>query len=81
MQKRNQDVGATEFKAKCLQYIDEVHTRKRAEVIITKHGKAVAKLVPVDEPSARPFYGALKGMVEIVGDLTETTEEEWEALK
>jgi prevent-host-death family protein len=35
---------ATEFKAKCLSLIDQVHEEDEP-VIITKHGKVVAKLV------------------------------------
>lgn len=42
-------IGAGEFKAKCLRLLDEV-ARRRAPLVITKHGKPVAKLVPVDDP-------------------------------
>ena len=38
------ELTATEFKAKCLSLIDQVHAGGEP-VIITKHGKAVAKLV------------------------------------
>jgi prevent-host-death family protein len=36
------------FKAQCLAVMDEVQA-KRETVVITKHGKAVAKLIPADE--------------------------------
>ena len=42
---------ASEFKAKCLAVLDEVHDTGR-EVTITKRGKAVARLVPVAEPDS-----------------------------
>jgi prevent-host-death family protein len=42
-------VTVTEFRAKCLNLIDRVHKYGEA-VIITKHGKVIAKLV-VEHPS------------------------------
>lgn len=38
------ELTATEFKAKCLSLIDQVHAGGEP-IIITKHGKVVAKLV------------------------------------
>ena len=57
------EIGAAEFKAKCLELIDEIHARKRNCVIITKRGKPYAKLIPVDSDQA-PFYGCMKGLAE-----------------
>jgi antitoxin (DNA-binding transcriptional repressor) of toxin-antitoxin stability system len=31
------------------------------ELVVTKHGKPVAKLVPFTEPVRKPFFGSLKG--------------------
>ena len=42
---------ATEFKAKCLAVIDRVH-RKGESVVITKHGKVVARVVAAGDESA-----------------------------
>ncbi len=41
-------MAAGEFKAKCLQVMDEVRST-RTPVVITKRGKPVAKLVPADQ--------------------------------
>jgi prevent-host-death family protein len=76
---KNHEIGATEFKAKCLELITEVHGRKREYVVITKRGKPFAKLVRIDESSA-PFYGCMKGLAEVRGDITEPTGAAWEAL-
>ena len=57
-----------------------MHDRKQNQVVITKRGKPFAKLVPVDD-DATPFYGCMKGLAEIHGDLTEPTSAEWEALR
>ena len=56
---KNHAIGATEFKTKCLELINEVHGRKREFVVITKRGKPFAKLVRFDEKSA-PFYGCME---------------------
>jgi prevent-host-death family protein len=44
-------IQASEFKARCLALLDDV-ARHRTEIIVTKHGKPVAKLVPVGLPTA-----------------------------
>ena len=75
------EIGAAEFKAKCLQLLDEISERKRDAIIITKRGKPVARLGPVAETGG-PIYGALKGLVaKIHCDLTEPLDVEWEALR
>ena len=42
-------IAASEFKAKCLALLDEVAETKE-ELVVTKRGKAVAKVVPAEEP-------------------------------
>jgi prevent-host-death family protein len=60
-------IAAGEFKVHCLAIMDEVQT-KRESVVITKRGKPVAKLVPVDK-NASDFYGFLAGKDRIAGDI------------
>jgi prevent-host-death family protein len=74
-------VPAGEFKAKCLRIMDEVQS-KREPVVITKKGRPVAKLVPVDEPSRDPL-GCLADELEILGDVESpvVSAKEWEALR
>jgi len=72
------EIAAGRFKATCLQLMDEVE-RTRKEIVITKHGKPVAKLVPVGGKPARPLFGFMKGTVEVVGDIVSPGGEEWEA--
>ena len=71
-------IAAGQFKAQCLQLMDQVQ-QSREEIVITKHGKPVAKLVPVDETEPRSVLGYLQGTVEIVGDIVSPLESEWEA--
>lgn len=63
-------IPAGRFKATCLQLMDQVK-RSGGEVIITKHGRPVARLVPVDEPVSLPTFGLLAGQTEIFGSLDE----------
>jgi prevent-host-death family protein len=69
-------IGAGEFKAHCLSLMDDVSTFGHS-YIITKRGKPVAKLVPVDEGPARDTsgFGALRGTVTILGDIVGPFEE------
>jgi prevent-host-death family protein len=74
-------IAAGAFKARCLAVMDEVASKKEP-VVITKRGKPVAKLVPV-EPSRDEIFGFLRGKLEIVGDIVSPAIplEEWERLK
>lgn len=62
-------VAAGEFKAKCLQLIDEVY-EDAVDVIVTKRGKPMAKLVPFEAP-VEPFMSIVgrSPQVEIPGDI------------
>ncbi len=70
-------MAAGKFKALCLQIMDEVELR-REPVIITKHGRPVAKLVPVDQESPE-LFGFMKGSVVSQGDLLAPVGEAWDA--
>jgi len=70
---------AGKFKAQCLQLMDEVK-EKHISITITKHGKPVAKLVPIEEDE-KDSFGCLKGTVTILGDIVAPIDVEWEASK
>jgi prevent-host-death family protein len=71
-------IPAGEFKARCLQIMDDV-AATHAEVIITKYGRPVAKLVPVDQEVPDSF-GALAGTVEYLEeDLVSPDHDLWES--
>jgi prevent-host-death family protein len=73
----HQAIPAGEFKAKCLQLMDDVNTL-HCSIVITKHGKPVARLVPYQD-EAPPLFGYLKNTVEIYGDLLSSVDESWDA--
>jgi prevent-host-death family protein len=70
-------IAAGSFKVHCLAIMDEVQSKRQA-VLITKRGKPVAKLVPV-EKEKDDIFGFLKGKGKITGDVVSPilTPEEW----
>ena len=72
MVKKPDSIPAGEFKARCLALLDRV-AETGEELVVTKRGRPVARLLPVEAP--RP----LKGSVVWEGDLVSPIEEEWAA--
>ncbi len=58
-------ISATNFKEHVLELLDTVGPEG---LIITKHGKPVAKLMPVGADSAE-LIGSLRGRIKIHGDI------------
>jgi prevent-host-death family protein len=77
MAMKTKTMAAGAFKAQCLKVMDQVKSR-RESVIITKRGKPVAKLIPIEE-ELDPIFGFMKGKGEITGDIVGPilTLEEW----
>ena len=70
-------VTAAEFKTHCLRLIEEVR-QGHGEVVITRYGTPVAKLVPyVEDPVS--IFGFMRGSVVSHGDLIAPIDEAWEA--
>jgi prevent-host-death family protein len=61
-------ISATRFKEQCLALLDSVGPEG---LLITKHGRPVARLLPVGADSAA-LIGCLRGKIEIRGDLLST---------
>jgi prevent-host-death family protein len=78
---KTKTMAASEFRAKCLALMDEVQA-KHISVVITKRGKPVAKLVPV-EAEKDEIFDFMKGKVRILGDIVSPVfaEDEWDCLK
>ena len=69
-------IAAGEFKARCLALMEDVRST-REPIVITKRGKPVAKLVPV-ESKKDDWIGRLEGVIRILGDI-ESPIDEWES--
>lgn len=61
-----EEISASEFKARCLALLDQV-AETQVEYVVTKHGRPVAKVVPLDAPV--PLEGSVRVLVD--------REEEW----
>ena len=59
-------ISASEFKAKCLALLDQVHSGG-APITVTKRGKVVARLVPAAEAEDRPWL-RLRHLAHWAGD-------------
>jgi prevent-host-death family protein len=70
-------IKASEFKAKCLKLMDEVAATGEP-LVITKNGKPVAQLGPVSR-ERKSLWGLHKGQIEILGDIIEPIDVEWDA--
>ena len=75
----HETVKASEFKAKCLQLMEEVKETGK-EIVITKNGEPVSKLVPVRH-KPKTLFGAHRGKIVIKGDIVSPLDTEWEALR
>ena len=63
-------ISASKFKAQCLTLLERLDDQG---IVITKHGKPVAKLVRIASNSGH-LIGALKGKLKIKGDIFSTGE-------
>ena len=61
-------IGAAQFKEQCLALLDKLTAEG---LIITKHGKPVARLVPYPRPSG-DLIGSLREKIEVHGDILST---------
>jgi hypothetical protein len=61
-------ISTTKFKDQCLSPIDQIGPEG---VVITKNGKAIAKLLPISN-GISGFIGSMKGRLEIIGDIQST---------
>ncbi len=67
-------INAAEFKTKCLQLLDEV-AESGEELVITKNGHPVSRLVPYREPKLA--FGRNRDNIRILGDIVSPMPPEW----
>lgn len=79
---KNTAIGVTAFKTKCLGLIDQVAEGKTNRIVLLKHNRPVAAVVPFREVQDDfDLWGAMRGTVTVPPgvDLTESTGEVWDA--
>ena len=72
-------ISAAEFKATCLDLMDEVE-RTGTSVVVTKRGRAVARLAPV-RVQIRSAFGLMKGRIVIRGNIVDPIDVTWDATR
>lgn len=70
-----QTVSASEFKATCLELMDKV-ARTRSELVVTKHGRPVVRVSPVEPQGVSPI-GFLADSIVSHGDIVSADESLW----
>jgi antitoxin (DNA-binding transcriptional repressor) of toxin-antitoxin stability system len=73
-------IGVTAFKGQCLALIEEVAQGKTRRVVLLKHNRPVAAIVPIEQEPVE-LWGAMRGSVRVAPgvDLTAGTGDAWEA--
>ncbi|PYK39017.1 MAG: type II toxin-antitoxin system prevent-host-death family antitoxin [Verrucomicrobia bacterium] len=67
----------SEFKAKCIGLLKQVQKTKKP-LVVTLRGKPLARVEPIVQPKKRVRLGALKGWMEIKGDIIHSNmEKDW----
>lgn len=61
-------IGAAEFKAQCLALLDRLDAEG---LIVTKHGKPVAKVIPYG-PRDADLIGSMRGLIKVDGYILST---------
>jgi prevent-host-death family protein len=61
-------ISASKFKEQCLSLLDHLDPEG---IVVTKHGKPVARLIPASSDCAA-LIGSLKGKVKVTGDVFST---------
>ena len=65
------EINAAKFRTNCFKILDQVKVTHK-EVVITKRGRPIAKLVYFARQNEKdPLLGSMEGLVETIGDLTE----------
>jgi prevent-host-death family protein len=76
-QRNDRTIMASRFKAECLAILDQVE-QLRISVVVTKHGRPIARVVPLEAGYDTPAAGS----VTLVAEADEayfSTGEEWDA--
>lgn len=78
--KSQSSIGVTAFKAQCLGLIDDVALGKSERIVLLRHNRPIAAIVPILEDDLE-LWGAMRGTVTVQPgvDLTEPMGEIWDA--
>jgi antitoxin (DNA-binding transcriptional repressor) of toxin-antitoxin stability system len=69
MKAKPKTMSASEFKARCLELLDDLDP---PGILLTKQGRPVARVIPVPAVNNEPLIGSMKGKIKIKGDIFST---------
>lgn len=62
------EMPAAQFRVRFFELLDEIAASGES-VVITKHGKAVVRVIAERPPATLPIHGCMAGRAEILGDI------------
>jgi len=74
MKTKRKSIPAGKFKAECLALLDRVEETREA-LVVTKRGRAVAQVVPMEEEEPVSLIGS----VQFLADIVEPIADAWDA--
>src|SRR5436190_20342269 len=69
-------ISSSEFKTHCLELMERIG-RTREEITVTRYGKPIAKMIPIDEAPPK-LLGCMKGSVVWYDDIISPVVEPWD---
>ena len=71
------EVSTSQLKARCSEIVERV-AKGREAIVVTRRGRPVARLVPI-EAAGDSLFGFARGVVTVQGDLLAPIDVAWEA--
>ncbi len=71
-------VSASQAKTHLLELLKDID-HKRESLVITKRGRPIARLTPIESQPSRSIFGCMKGTGRILGDVIGPEPDVWEA--
>lgn len=71
-------VTTSELKARCSEIVGRVE-RMRTPIVLTKRGRPIARIVPIENQERADLFGFAQGSLSVVGDVVEPIDVPWEA--
>lgn len=75
-----EEVSSSELKSRGASVLERVSRLRRA-VTVTKRGRPIARLVPIEDEDGPSLFGFAKGTITIHGDILAPLDVRWEAME
>lgn len=77
-----QEIAITEFRTRCCSILRRLQRTKKP-IRITRFGKPIVEIIPIDPLRNRDWVGSMKGKTKILGEIVAPAcdESDWEVLR